>query len=251
MIPALYPIEILSSTDPASWKLAKRQIVKNKIEKVESFKTDTSSVAEEWEKQLSLRFIDIKGRWHVRKFLSMANSEQLSLKYEYSYLRLNSSVPITNKFAEGFQSSTILALDQENLLRNKIESLFTSYSQEDFEDGMENEFVDELRAYIFRYGTKSVDVIANIIARNIAKPQIVFEALRWLGHIAHQESYQVRLFLLEKSLLNPSRWVRDGAALGLAAFRDDHSIPFLRDAITREPIHDLREDMEDVLNRIL
>jgi len=247
----LFPVETLARTDQVSWRLSTRHIANNKIEKVESFKTDTSKGTEEWEKQLFLRFVDSKGSLHVRNFFPIANSEQMSSVSEYFYLRLSSSLPKTNKLTEWVSASTLLGRDQENLLRNSIESLFTSYSHEDFEDGMENEFVDELRAYILRYGTKTIDAIAKIIAGNTEKPQIIFEALRWLGQIKHPESYQARLFLLENSLRNPSRWVRDGAALGLAAFKDVHAIPYLRNAIEREQIHDLREDMEDVLKRLL
>ena len=55
---------------------------------------------------------------------------------------------------------------------------------------------------------------------------------------------------MEDSLLSPSRWIRDGAALGLATMKDLHAVPYLREAIRREEIPDLRRDFELVLDRV-
>ena len=68
--------------------------------------------------------------------------------------------------------------------------------------------------------------------------------------MSHTESYQSRVSLLELSLSHTSRWVRDGAALGLAAIKDIHSILYLCDAIEKENNKDLKIDMIDVLDRL-
>ena len=44
--------------------------------------------------------------------------------------------------------------------------------------------------------------------------------------------------------------MRDGAALGLAAIKDIHSILYLCDAIEKENNKDLKIDMIDVLDRL-
>ena len=56
-----------------------------------------------------------------------------------------------------------------------------------------------------------------------------------------------RLRLLERALLAPSRWVRDGALFGLALTEDPKCIPHLRQAIQKEQVPELRQDMEHVL----
>jgi len=124
----------------------------------------------------------------------------------------------------------------------KIEALFRAYSNEDFEDGMESEFIRELAASLRIHGTKTVESIRRIILEQNVTPHVAFEALRWLGRVSHPESYRSRLFFLETCLASPSRLVRDGAALGLASMKDSHAIPYLREAVAREKIQDLQKD---------
>jgi len=132
----------------------------------------------------------------------------------------------------------------------KIEALFWAYSNEDFEDGMDSEFISEIIASIRTYGTRAVEAIRRIVLEQNLQPHIAFEALRWLGRVSHPETYWSRLFFLETCLGSPSRMMRDGAALGLASMKDTHAIPYLRDAIAREEIQDLRKDLETVLSRL-
>ncbi len=133
---------------------------------------------------------------------------------------------------------------------NELEALFQACANEDFEDGMESEFIGELISSIRIHGTKAIEAIRRIILEQNAKPVVAFEALRWLGRVTHPESYRSRLFFLESCLDHPSRWVRDGAALGLASMKDTHAIPRLREAIAQEKIQDLRRDLEAVLLRL-
>jgi HEAT repeat protein len=132
----------------------------------------------------------------------------------------------------------------------ELEALFQAYANEDFEDGMESEFISELISNVRIHGTKAIEAIRRIILEQNVMPQVAFEALRWLGRVAHPESYRSRLFFLETCLDSPCRLVRDGAALGLASMKDIHAIPSLREAIAREKIQDLRKDMETVLVRL-
>ncbi len=143
----------------------------------------------------------------------------------------------------------ILQGDSINI-NQTIEALFRAYANEDFEDGMESDFVSEITSSIQKHGTKSVEAIKRIILEQNVKPQVAFEALRWLGRITHPASYRPRLLFLESCLDSPSRWVRDGAALGLASMKDTHAIPGLREAIAQEKIQDLRKDLEAVLLRL-
>jgi len=137
-----------------------------------------------------------------------------------------------------------------NILALEIEARFRMYSEDQFEDGIESTFVSEIYTYILRYGNKAVEAIAGIIASGRTSPIVVSEALRWLGKMPHPESHRARLFLLERSLHDSSRWVRDGAALGLASLKDTHAIPYLREAVANEQVQDLRDDMQTILQRL-
>lgn len=133
---------------------------------------------------------------------------------------------------------------------HELEALFQAYANEDFEDGMESEFIGELISSIRIHGTKAIEAIRQIILEQNVKPLVAFEALRWLGRVAHPESYHSRLHFLESCLDHPSRLVRDGAALGLTSMKDTHAIPRLREAIAQEKVQDLRNDLEAALLRL-
>jgi len=133
----------------------------------------------------------------------------------------------------------------------KLEALFQACANEDFEDGMESEFISELISSVRIHGTKVVEAISRIILEQTVKPLVAFETLRWLGRVSHPESYRPRLFLLETCLDSSSRLMRDGAALGLASMKDTRAIPYLREAVAREKIQDLQKDMEAVLFRLV
>jgi len=137
-----------------------------------------------------------------------------------------------------------LNIDQE------LEALFRAYANEDFEDGMESEFISEFVSRIQKYGNQAVEAVKRIILAETVKPHMAFEALRWLGRINHPESYRSRLLFMEMCLGNPLRLVRDGAALGLASMKDAHAIPYLRKAIAQEKTQDLGKDLETVLSRL-
>lgn len=159
--------------------------------------------------------------------------------------------------AEPLEAATASGLHQDQSLNSssldpdkKIAVLFRAYANEDFEDGADSEFVSEMAASIRTYGTQAVEAIRCVVLTQNPKADISFAALRWLGRINHLESHRARLAFLETCLGSPSRLVRDGAALGLASMKDAHAISFLREAIAREEIQDLREDMESVLLRL-
>jgi len=248
-------VETGARTDEEFWQLFGRRITQGNFEKVNRPKTDTSLSLEEWNKQQSFIYTDNKGKHRTIPIRSLSNSEDEGFFVNNSYLR-DSSSERSYKSGEGrwpeisIVGSSSLLQTQMELISRQIEVLFRAYAHEDFEDGTESEFINELSSYVLKYGTIAVEVIASIVLKFDIKPQVTFEALRWLGSITHSESYRSRLFLLERSLRNPSRWVRDGAALGLVSMKDVHAVPYIRDAIDREQIQDLRKDLQDVLNRL-
>jgi len=168
---------------------------------------------------------------------------ELELQDSSNYERLDTKTASVLKRDKGLKTG-FLNIDHE------LEALFQAYANEDFEDGMESEFISELISSIRIHGTKVVETIRGIILEQNVKSHVAFEALRWLGRINHPESYQSRLIFLETCLESPSRLVRDGATLGLASMKDVHAIPYLRKAIAQEKIQDLRKDMEAVLLRL-
>jgi len=81
-------------------------------------------------------------------------------------------------------------------------------------------------------------------------PEVLCEALRWLGRIDQVDSHSYRLWLLEKCLESSSRMIRDGALLGIAAIDDPWAIPAVRKAIEKETCRELCDDMKAVLEQL-
>lgn len=253
VIPFFLPGEILTGTDEISWRTSLRRNASRRTKNRKNLTTETSEEVEGWEKQVCIYVHDVKGRHHAKSICSFANSEETGLLLSELEVKVNSSeffYRMENPESEFVSGATRVSNTQELQAKHSIYDLFESYAHVEFEDGMDNGFVDELTDLIIKYGRKAVYAIVDIVAGKVAKPQLISEALRWLGLIKHPASYKERLYLLEVSLRSPSRWIRDGAALGLASLNDINAIPYLREAIDREQILDLRKDMELVLERL-
>lgn len=129
----------------------------------------------------------------------------------------------------------------------RIRLLFEAAREQLFEDGMESDFAAELAIQIRRYGNDVIAVLTRLIISEQVEEGVASEALRVLGCINHRQTYESRLWLLERSLYCTSPWIRDGAALGLAWLDDPRAVRYLRQAIEREQIKELQEDMDRVL----
>jgi hypothetical protein len=133
---------------------------------------------------------------------------------------------------------------------SRFESLFRSSGELNFEDGIETEFSKRLTALVRSYGPLSKDILAGLFEDKTVSPEAQSEALRWLGRMEDQQSRETRLWLLERSLNSPAPIVRDGAILGLASMDDPRAIRYLRIAIEKEKLPELRSDMLEVLDQL-
>ena len=135
-------------------------------------------------------------------------------------------------------------------LKNRLDVAFRWARDLQFEDGMENDFSRELISFVERHGNSAIDVVAEIILAEDVSPAVASEALRWLAEVDDFSSYQKRLWLLESSLYCSSAVVRDGAVVGVASMDDPSAIPYLQKARDKEPLGDLRKDMDQVLEQL-
>jgi len=128
-------------------------------------------------------------------------------------------------------SSRLLGMSVEAVER-EIAALFRRAASEEFEDGMESDFITRLLAMVRIYEATAMLSIQDLILGGKATDEASAEALRWLGDMEHEPTYQYRRWLLEKALLSGSSLiVRDGANVGLAFMNDPHAIPVLKRAI--------------------
>ena len=132
----------------------------------------------------------------------------------------------------------------------EIERSFAAARSEVFEDGMESEFSRHLVRLVDRFGNIAVRGIGAMIPEGNTNPEVVGEALRWLGLMEDPSTYRNRLRVLERSLQSPHVQVRDGAGLGLAALDDPEAIPYLEQAIEREQDLEMLQDLTQVLRQL-
>jgi hypothetical protein len=132
-------------------------------------------------------------------------------------------------------------------VEESVQAAFRAAEDEVFEDGADSVFSEELSRLVRRYGAVSVSVVAHLLSSPRTNVEVAAQALRSLAEIKHSASHDQRLWLLETGLEHASSWVRDGAALGLASLDDPAAIRALEEAIEREEVEELRQDMEKVL----
>lgn len=131
--------------------------------------------------------------------------------------------------------------------RSHVRHLFAAASDEVFHDGMVSRFSERLTSLVRAEGQAAVEAIEEILDDPQPSPDVVGEAMRWLGRMTDPPTRSVRLWLLERGLSHSSPQVRDQAALGLASLGDPHAVPYLRRAMEREKISELQHDLGEIL----
>lgn len=132
----------------------------------------------------------------------------------------------------------------------RLQRLFEAAMDETFEDGVESHFSRGLELLITRHGEEALESLTDFIIGEKINAEIAAEILRWLGRIKHPSTRASRLWLLKRSLFCSSARVRDGGLLGLASLDDPSTIPYIKQAIARERVAELREDMQQVLAQL-
>ena len=140
--------------------------------------------------------------------------------------------------------------DSKPNLYAEMQRLFYLAYEEEFEDGYETFFSRSLISLIKKYGNMAVEQLSSNFLNEEINPEIIAEALRWIGRMEHPETYANRRLLLENCLFCDSPYIRDGALLGIAAMNDPDSIRSLKLAIAKENISELCNDMNIVLSQL-
>lgn len=120
-------------------------------------------------------------------------------------------------------------------------------------DLIENEkafVLDSISKEIEIYGDLFVIMIKSTIFDRRTNPYLASELLQIIGEIEHPKSHRSRLWLLENCLLNPSKYIRDGAGIGLSNLGDPEAIPFVLKAIENETSSVLISNLRLVLTRL-
>lgn len=136
------------------------------------------------------------------------------------------------------------------MLVEHMRIMFERGASEFFEDGMESEFAQELIHSVIEHGSAAIDALAEYLFSSNANSDVGSEALRRIADVGDQRSLASRWALLQRSLKHRSSRVRDGAILGFAALDDRRAIELLKVTKTEEPIPELRQLIQKVIEQL-
>jgi len=176
-------------------------------------------------------------------------TSQISEKTFNKYLSLSEdSASVENEYYAESSSSDIAPANPQML--SEIDTIFAHAQGEYFEDGVETEFSRRLTGLLENSGNEVVKSLQYYLGSFYNKPDIISEALRWVGLVKNSATHQERLILLISCLSWGSAKVRDGANLGLAFMEDPSVIPYLERAVEKENVPQLRSEMIQVLDEL-
>ena len=179
--------------------------------------------------------------------LTVPPSETLTGEFTGSTLQRLAAGPITRSIADFIAESecnSTLSVKPSERCFPQVERAFAAAREEDFQDGEEAEFHRELDRLVRRFEQDAISAIIQLVVTERAGDEQAAQALRCLGRIHHDGTYERRLWLLERCVRCSSAMVRDGAVLGLSSMGDPDAIRYLQSAIQRETCRELREDMQ-------
>ena len=136
------------------------------------------------------------------------------------------------------------------ILIKRVGEMFEKASDEFFHDGVSSEFSRSLLRFLREHGRDGFRAIADYALLSHAKPDVVSEALRWIGDFDDPDTFAQRWALLEQSLKSRSSKVRDGAILGFAAVDNPKARRLLQQAQQVEKIGELRVLIDQVIAQL-
>ena len=217
------------------------------VAKVEK-KVSNPGWAESERREIILAFAGLvsNGNWSwLGNFSDVREHEALQRLLGYMGFRYCEDEPF-----EKTDASTAITLEPRKDVGRVIENLFSVGRNEIFEDGTESYFSKELVSLVRRHGELTILEIARIITTENADGAVAAEALKWIGRIDHAGTHSFRRWLLLRGLNSSNPLVREGAGLGLSFMNDPAAMPLLKQAIEREQIVELRDDLNQVLQQL-
>ncbi len=141
-------------------------------------------------------------------------------------------------------SDTIAAV-HENII-----DIFRDGQNVAFEAGMESNFGLRMEALIIRYSEYVINILFEFLNDNKIDIELLAETLRVIGFCKNASTRTSRFNLLIASLKHSSPIIRDSAALGLADMDNSKAIPYLHEAIRKEPYSILQNDFAQIIEEL-
>ena len=135
-------------------------------------------------------------------------------------------------------------------VEEQLDHLCVAAHDEQFEVGVESRFSRELQRLCAYHPTSVLQSLRMRLIHGGENPEVLSEILQWASR---QEAGVIRspvIGLLSAGLDHPSSLVRDAAASALAYLDEDAAVSHLRQALERETVPELRDDLEDLIRSL-
>jgi HEAT repeat protein len=157
----------------------------------------------------------------------------------------------TQHFASALAESSTELAELTPETRAKLEAMLQAACQDIIEDGMRNAVTERLPDLLAKDPNPVIRALQSAIETSRTTPIIGSEVLKELGRFSgYMASHTLRRWVLERALLSPSAYIRDGAGLGLARLRDPGVLPSLRRAVENTPDPQARADLQLVIDEL-
>ena len=143
-------------------------------------------------------------------------------------------------------------VEQNAAAELELQLVAASAVAEHFEDGVENSVSRAIETAVFAYGSSAVEALGKLHAAGAFAPEVLGEALLWLGRLRHPDSRRSRFWFLTYALRDLDPSIKSSAALGLASLQNADAAPYLqREAeatdipMLRTRLRKLAEELQD------
>ncbi len=132
----------------------------------------------------------------------------------------------------------------------KLSAIWREAKDEQFEVGMESLFSESLDSLHSENPTQLLSLLSKRLSDTHADTEVLVEMLRWASRQEVAEGDNGVFKLLSQGILHEDALVRDAAALGLANLDDAKAIGPLREAIKREKVPELKDDLQALVQSL-
>ena len=138
----------------------------------------------------------------------------------------------------------------EEAIRSHLERLIALSADEVFLDGMESRLSYGLKQLLGISSSSTIQVIRSLMDSGTMNAEVVGEILRVFGDFEDSITHHSRLSVLLECLRSKDSRIRDAASLGIASLDDPAALQEVNEAMEREPLPMLREDLQLVVDQL-
>ena len=153
-----------------------------------------------------------------------------------------------------WSETNISETNEEDLIRDDlsrtIRIIFDAGKNEQFEDGMRSDFSKAIERLIKNYQDNAVAALAEFLASNKIDSDLLCETLRTIGKFNDDKTALIRFQILISFLSHASPFIRDCAGLALYDIESPNAIPYIKQAVDKEPYQSLKRDFEKIIDAL-